>query len=404
MTRRLWPLYGLAAAIAVAAPPPGRPQATPIEGGVKVYQHVLKSTVWIISQHRDGTATGSGSLIDRRRQLILTNYHVVDDTDRATVLFPAFRDGRLIAERDYYREHARTLGIRGRVVARDRQADLALIQIDSIPDGAQALSLTPIGVAPGQTVHSIGNPGGSGALWVYTPGKVRQVYQKRWGARAGNEELHFEARVIETDSPTNPGDSGGPLVNDQGELVGVTQGGALKAQLLSTFIDVSEVQRFLSTQEVRRIKPLAGTPREPFPVKDEAHFFSAEALRQANQEIAQIAHRFGRDVLIETYPGVPDGDADKVRGLTGAERGAYFRDWARRRARAEGVNGITVLICRDPSYLYVNVSESARPVFGEAAERRLREELLTKFKERQYDAGLLAAARIVRDTLAETRP
>src|SRR5207302_618016 len=83
-------------------------------------------------------------------------------------------------------------------------------------------------------------------LWVYAPGRVRQVYRKRWQAKAGDETFTFEARVIETDSPTNPGDSGGPLVNDQGELVGVTQGGAFDARGLSYFIDVAEVRSFLA--------------------------------------------------------------------------------------------------------------------------------------------------------------
>src|SRR5205085_2336106 len=134
------------------------------------------------------------------------------------------------------------------------------------------------------------NPGGSDALWVYTPGRVRQVYHKRWAAKVGNQELHFEAEVIETDSATNPGDSGGPLVNDAGELVGVTQGGALKANLLSTFIHVNEVKRFLNTQDVRRVRGPGGdepsrgesSRREPLAVKDGGHFFSAEAVKQAD--------------------------------------------------------------------------------------------------------------------------
>src|SRR5439155_10848305 len=44
---------------------------------------------------------------------------------------------------------------------------------------------------------------------------------------------------------TNPGDSGGPLVNNDGELVGVTQGGSREGTLLSTFIDVSEATDFI---------------------------------------------------------------------------------------------------------------------------------------------------------------
>jgi hypothetical protein len=63
-----------------------------------------------------------------------------------------------------------------------------------------------------------------------------------------------------------------------------------------------------------------------------------------------------------------------------------------------------LLICRDPSYLYVNVSEAARGVIDEAEERRLREAVLAKFKQRQYDAGLLGVVQQLREALAHQRP
>src|SRR5947209_18991858 len=94
----------LAVLVVLAVPVAALPQPTPAEGGVKVYQSVLKSTVWIISERPDGTASGSGSVIDRRRRLVLTNYHVVGDIDRVRVMFPAYRDGKLIAEKDFYRQ------------------------------------------------------------------------------------------------------------------------------------------------------------------------------------------------------------------------------------------------------------------------------------------------------------
>jgi hypothetical protein len=397
----------LAVVVALLVPAAAHPQATPTEGGVKVYQSVLKSTVWIISERPEGTITGSGSLIDRRRQLILTNYHVAGDVRRARVMFPVIRDGRVIAERDYYKQRVRGLGIPGTVVARDPQADLALIQIERVPDGAQALPIAAEGVSPGQTVHSLGNPGGSGALWVYTPGKVRQVYQKKWAAKAGNEVLHFEARVIETDSPTNPGDSGGPLVNDRAELVGVTQGGSTDANLLSVFVDVSEVKRFMNTQKVREIRPppgAAAVAREPFKIRDESKFFSSEAVQQANQEIAEIAHRYGRDLLIETYPTVPADDADRVKSMSREERLAYFRDWARKRTQAEHLNGVMILICRNPSILYVNVSPSAARVVTADEEKAIHGALLTAFKDNKYDDGLTEAVRLVRQAFASQQP
>src|SRR5437763_7796511 len=101
---------------ALALPAPPAPAQS--DGGERVYQNVLKSTVWIYSPRGGGkAATGSGALIDRRRHLVLTNYHVVDDKDDAKVFFPVFRGDRLVAERDYYKEHFNDLALRGRVVA-----------------------------------------------------------------------------------------------------------------------------------------------------------------------------------------------------------------------------------------------------------------------------------------------
>jgi hypothetical protein len=391
-------LPALTVAIGTSAP------AQPIDAGIRVYQNVLKSTVWVHSKRGTAMAQGTGSLIDRRRQLILTNYHVVGDVDQATVFFPVYRDGRAVGEKSYYSQRARELGIRGRVVARDKRADIALIQIERVPDGAQALSLAPAPAQPGQTVHSLGNPGKSDALWVYTPGRVRQVYHKRWRAKIEDHIVNFEAQVVETDSPTNPGDSGGPLVNDKGELVAVTEGGAIDAQLLSTFIDVSEVQRLLSTPEVRRVQAIGRDVerKSGAGIVDDAHFFSADAIARAQHDIELITHRFGRDLRIETYAGLPE--SDRQRTLNGDARPAYFREWTQKRARAAGVNGVMILICREPTYLYVNVAEGARDVITTDEEKRIREVVLSKFREKNYDAGLDAVVRLVREALAEQKP
>jgi hypothetical protein len=77
--------------------------------------------------------------------------------------------------------------------------------------------------------------------WVYTEGKVRQVYRKNMRFASG---LFVKARVVETQAPINPGDSGGPVVNGDGELVGVASSYRLDAQLISNCIDVTEVRRF----------------------------------------------------------------------------------------------------------------------------------------------------------------
>jgi len=385
------------------APVPGAAQ----DEGAKVYQKVMKSIVWIHSSRGgDKRVTGSGSLIDLKNRLVLTNYHVVGDVNRATVVFPITEKGRLVAERDYYLERLRANGIPGRVVARDEKRDLALIQLERVPEGVEALPLATGGVSPGQPVHSVGNPGDSGALWVYTPGKVRQVYFKKWKADLEGRTATFEAEVVETDSPTNPGDSGGPLVNDQGQLVGVTQGGAFKARLLSTFIDVSEVKMFLASREVRRVTggEKLVPPRPPAAlIKDEGGFFSPAEIKKATDEIRDIARKSDRDLIIETYARVPADDVDRVKAMNREERAKYFHHWAAERIRHEAINGVLILICKQPSHLEVLCPERLRSVFDEKDARQLSEILLKKFRAKEYDEGLNEAIQFVRAKLVRER-
>jgi hypothetical protein len=234
-----------------------------VDTGEKVYQRTLRSTVWILSVRDDHKlATGTGTIIDLGRRLVLTNYHVVGDDPQAYVLFPIYRHGKPVAERSEYIQLFRNgTAARGRVRARDVRRDLAIIELDApAPGGVTYLRLGRESPGPGQRVHSIGNPGLSGALWVYTSGTVRAVYHKQWQVQEGSRLLTFNAEVVETQSPTNPGDSGGPLVNDRGELVAVTQGYNPAGQLLSNFIDVTEVRSFLANQHLLSKLPGPGTP------------------------------------------------------------------------------------------------------------------------------------------------
>lgn len=220
--------------------------------GQEVYQYALKSVVWIINVIDESTgmaAMGSGSLVDKKNRIVLTNHHVVDANKELFVFFPNYKNGKLVTEAITYLNAAKSRSgdlIRAKVLTSTRTKDLALIELDRLPDGVEAIPLAEGLVAPGQTVHSVGNPGGTQALWIYTSGTVRQTSHKTWrSGAAGGPIYENEADVIETQSPTNPGDSGGPLLNDHGELIGVTQGGSRAANLLSIFVNVTEVRTVL---------------------------------------------------------------------------------------------------------------------------------------------------------------
>lgn len=206
-----------------------------------VYQQVLKATTRVIAQQEGNRfSQGTGWVVSRFGRQVVTNAHVVGTADRVVVMFPVHNDGRLVAEREYYDKNYRKLAkdglaVEGKVLKRDTQRDLAVIVLDSIPGDATELRLAASSPSPRDRVHSIGNPGASEALWIYTSGTVRQVYRKQ----------DSNMQVIETQSPLNPGDSGGPVVNDRGELVGVNRAIKSGAQLISLCIDVSELKAFL---------------------------------------------------------------------------------------------------------------------------------------------------------------
>jgi serine protease Do len=216
-----------------------------------IYQHVLGSCVWVVNTEEK--CTGSGVLIDLENRLVLTNYHVVGEAGQTANFFAAYGpNGELVNDRDTYESNfmaMRDCGIAslGRVIARSEEQDLAIIQLDQLPDGAQALCLADKGTEPGEKVYSVGNPGASGSLWVYSPGEVRQVY-RRAGLRGGKKPQNFDAFIIEMTSPISSGDSGSPLVNGKGELVGLNHAvkDASVAPLYSYAIDLREVKSFLN--------------------------------------------------------------------------------------------------------------------------------------------------------------
>jgi len=224
----------------------------------EIYRQALRASAWVHTDKRHGT----GWLADADKRLLVTNYHVVGSAEAATVVFPDFRDGKLIAESRYYKENEPSLqrrgrAVKGQVVAADPTRDLVLIQLDSLPNDVVPLKMARGEPGPSDRVHSVGNPGASDAFWVYTTGTVRQVYRNKFQYQDGQK---VEARVIETHAPLNPGDSGGPVVNDHGEVVGVNAAGKANAQLVSLCIDVAEVKSLMD--EMKAPPPKAAPPQQ----------------------------------------------------------------------------------------------------------------------------------------------
>jgi hypothetical protein len=208
-----------------------------------VYRKTLRATALVISE----TGQGAGWIVNHEKKQLITSQHIVGKDENVLVVFPAYKNGRVIARRNYYRTGGRRTT--GRVIYSDVRRDLALVVLDSLPDGVTELELAENSPEPGDTVHAIGCPGQSIGMWVYGHGYVRTVAEIDL---AGELLATRPTSVIETQLPLNAGDSGGPLVNYKGQLVGVNTGKALLADLMSISMDVSEVKQFLAADTFYR--------------------------------------------------------------------------------------------------------------------------------------------------------
>tara|TARA_R110002049_G_scaffold2750_4_gene22044 strand:- start:250532 stop:251728 length:1197 start_codon:yes stop_codon:yes gene_type:complete len=214
----------------------------PAHADAENYQRTLGSTTWVIaSDAEDNTSSGTGVLVDAERKLMITNAHVVGDSRKVVVFFRENKKGVPVVEKRHYLDNILKIGLRGNVLAVDRKRDLALVELNRLPDGAKAIELAEKSTTPGSHVDSIGNPGASDVLWVYTSGTVRSVYEKQFRTSAGDHQF----KVVETQSPINTGDSGGPVVSPEGKLIGIAQSFSEKGNLVSYCVDVTEIKDFM---------------------------------------------------------------------------------------------------------------------------------------------------------------
>ena len=167
---------------------------------------LYKSNSWFgQSQTYEIPSSGSGIIVGENETelLIVTNHHVVEDSNTLTVTF--IDDSTVDA------------AIKGT----DSQSDLAVIAVplDKISaDTKEQIKSAVIGdsdlLKMGQGVIAIGNALGHGQS--VTVGHVSAL----------NREVTVDGvkrTVIQTDAAINPGNSGGALLNAKGELIGINE-------------------------------------------------------------------------------------------------------------------------------------------------------------------------------------
>jgi uncharacterized membrane protein YgcG len=123
-------------------------------------------------------------------------------------------------------------------------------------------------------------------------------------------------------------------------------------------------------------------------VRDDGHFFGPAAVEQANGVIGQIKQKFGKDVNIDTFAEIPESMKPRFKAQ---EKEQFYESWLRQEARDSGTNGVFILAVKDPGRLQVGVGTTTvrSKAFTPADRDALRDLMLARFREKQYDEGLL---------------
>ncbi len=223
--------------------------------GEQVYKRLLSSTVLILTEK----GLGSGVLVHTGKKLVVTNHHVIAGQPQVVVLFPAYDEKRqLVTSIDYYVKKAKELGTRGNVADKVQGKDLAIVEVERIPEDSRAVVFSAKPASTGANVFSIGASGiDRNLLWKLSTGTVTGRSERDVPTRTG--AIH--GMILETSAGTNPGDSGGPVVNDRAELVGVVSHGDTRSRDVSGNIDVLEIRLFLEAFAKKRDWVWESTPQ-----------------------------------------------------------------------------------------------------------------------------------------------
>jgi S1-C subfamily serine protease len=198
-------LSGMVVQGVVSQPASDTPEAAPLDNVeyntgnayTNLYNEVIDSVVSVRVNVGAGASQGSGFVYDFNGHVV-TNQHVVRSTDEVEV---RFSNGE-------WR--------RADVIGTDVYTDLAVLEVDDIPESAEPLPVSDGGYSQGTPVAALGNPLG-------LEGSITSGIVSGLNRSMRTEDNFVIPDTVQTDAGIDRGNSGGPLVTLNGEVVGVNR-------------------------------------------------------------------------------------------------------------------------------------------------------------------------------------
>ncbi|MDR1818201.1 MAG: serine protease [Puniceicoccales bacterium] len=190
---------------------------------------------------------GSGFVIDKEKQFVVTNNHVArkeltkdnfkaHPTDNPNLKIIEIR----IPKRYSVMFAGKTQPHHAEILKTEERVDLTILRVNGIANNKNIRALQlgdSLKLKKGDRIFLMGSPGG-GERGSFSSGYITAL-----------DRIYDTTPEIQHSAPTTSGNSGGPVVNESGEVIGIHhagKGGVAQRALLNLAIPVHELKRLLS--------------------------------------------------------------------------------------------------------------------------------------------------------------
>ena len=136
-------------------------------------------------------------------------------------------------------------------------------------------------------------------------------------------------------------------------------------------------------------------------VRDSGDFFSEACIKEATRKISEIESQFKKELVVETFVDIPE---EVKRGVDLTDKPALnkmFEQWTVKEAKQSRVNGIYILISKEPAHLQIVVgNDTQNKAFTSKDREKLAGIMLNKLRTKKNDEALLECVQFVSTTMA----
>jgi hypothetical protein len=143
----------------------------------------------------------------------------------------------------------------------------------------------------------------------------------------------------------------------------------------------------LAADDPKPKEPAKPHREKPLESKDAAKLFKAESWKQVQSAAELLLKEKSTDFLIDSIATAPKLTAEQAKKMSADEKEKFFHGLVSDRAKADKMQGIYILICKSPTYLYVGTTGDAHFPSGEASKMRVA--LLSGMRDKKPDEALL---------------